>query len=119
MLTTYRFRLYPTKTQEHLMNETPETCRLLFNDMFADRGENHTWFYEQKKTITSMKPLSKFLKAVHSQVLQDVVLRLDRAYQAFFVGLTKRPRFKRKDRYNSFRYPQFGGFKILGDKLVF
>jgi hypothetical protein len=44
MLTTYRFRLYPTKTQ-HLMNETPETCRLLFNDMLADRRENHIGFF--------------------------------------------------------------------------
>ncbi|MDV3244144.1 MAG: transposase [Nitrososphaerales archaeon] len=117
MLTTYRFRLYPTKTQEHLMNETLETCRLLFNDMLADRRGNRTGFYEQKKAIASMEPGNKFLKAVHSQVLQDVTLRLDKAYQAFFIGLTRRPRFKRKGRYSSFRYPQYGGFKILGDRL--
>lgn len=117
MLTTYRIRLYPTKTQERLMNETLETCRLLFNDMLADRMENHTGFYEQKKAIASMKSDSKFLKAVHSQVLQDVALRLDKAYQAFFTGLARRPRFKRKERYNSFRYPQVGGLKIIGDRL--
>lgn len=117
MLTTYRFRLYPTKTQEHLMNETLETCRLLFNDLLADRRENHTGFYEQKRIIANMKSDNKFLKAVHSQVLQDVVLRLDKAYQAFFVGLARRPRFKRKNRYNSFRYPQLGGFRVIENRL--
>ena len=118
MLTSYRFRLYPTKTQARLMNETLETCRLLYNGMLADRVENHTGFYEQKKAVARMKQGNKFLKAVHSQVLQDVALRLDKAYQAFFVGLAKRPRFKRKDRHNSFRYPQYGGFKILGGRLM-
>lgn len=117
LLTTYRFRLYLTKSQENLMEETLETCRILFNDMLADRRENLTGFYEQKKAITSIGPSSKFLKAVHSQVLQDVALRLDKAYQAFFVGLAKRPRFKRKGRYKSFRYPQLGGFKIIGNRL--
>ncbi len=99
------------------MNETLETCRILFNDMLADRRENKTGFYEQKKAIVSMKLGNKFLKAVHSHVLQDVVLRLDKAYEAFFVGLAKHPRFKRRGRYNSFRYPQFGGFRIFGDRL--
>ncbi len=46
MLTTYRFRLYPTQMQEHLMNETLETCRVLFNDMLADRREKHIGFYQ-------------------------------------------------------------------------
>ncbi len=117
VLTTYKFRLYPTKTQEHLMNETLETCRLLFNKMLADRRQNRTGFYEQKKAIARIKPDSKFLKAVHSQVLQDVVLRLAKAYQAFFVGLARCPRFKRKGRYNSFRYPQLGGFRVVENRL--
>ncbi len=55
--------------------------------------------------------------AVHSQVLQDVVLRLDKAYRAFYGGLSRYPKFKRKARYNSFRYPQLGGFRIVGNRL--
>ena len=50
---------------------------------------------------------------VHSQVLQDVVLRVERAFQAFFrrvkAGETPGyPRFHGRDRYNSFTYPQVG-----------
>ena len=105
MLTTYRFRLYPTRTQERLLNETLETCRLLYNWMLAERRENHVGFYEQKKTLVELKKREKHLRAVDSQVLQDVVLRLDKAHHAFYIGLVRRPRFKRKGRYNSFRYP--------------
>ena len=117
MLITYRFRLYPNETQSGVMEETLETCRRLYNAMLADRIENRTGFYEQKRMLVELKRDNKFLEAIHSQVLQDVMLRLDKAYQAFFVGLAKRPRFRRKDRYNSFRYPQLGGFKIIGNRL--
>jgi putative transposase len=61
-------------------------------------------------------------------VLQDVVLRVDRAFQAFFQRIRDRktgetpgyPRFHGRDRYNSLTYPQFGhgtaldnGFLVL------
>src|SRR5712692_671510 len=117
MLTTYGFRLHPTKTQESLLNETLETCRLLYNWMLAERRENHVGFYEQKRVLVELKKREEYLRAVHSQVLQDVVFKLDKTYQAFFVGLAKRPRFKRKGRYNSFRYPQLGGFRVIGKAL--
>lgn len=57
------------------------------------------------------------MKSVHSQVLQDVVLRLDKAYQAYHARLARKPTFKRRDRYNSFTYPQLGGFKVAGQSL--
>jgi len=117
MLTTYRFRLYPTRTQESLLNETLETCRLLYNWMLAERRENSIGFYEQKRALVELKKREKYVGAVHSQVLQDVLLRLDKTYQAFLVGLARRPRFKRKGRYNSFRYPQLGGFTVIGKAL--
>jgi len=37
----YKFRLYPTPTQERTLNKTLETCRRLYNLMLADRMENH------------------------------------------------------------------------------
>jgi len=53
------------------------------------------------------------LKAVHSQVLQDVLRRLDKTFQNFFRRLNKGekagyPRFKGKYRYDSFIYLQSG-----------
>jgi len=48
--------------------------------------------------------------------LQDVVLRLDKAYHAFLAVLSRYPRFRRSGRYHSFTYPQ-SGFKLEGDRI--
>lgn len=53
------------------------------------------------------------MKSINSQVLQNVVERLDKAYQAFFRRLKRGekagfPRFKGMNRYHSFTYPQSG-----------
>jgi len=88
----------------------------LYNAMLADRIENGRGFYDQKKMLVELKRDDKHLKSIHSQVLQDVVLRLDKAYQAFFAGLSRYPRFRRSGRYNSFTYPQ-SGFGLKGDRI--
>src|SRR5579875_1423749 len=76
-------------------------------------------FPEQKKKLVELKKKEdKYINAVHSQVLQDAVLRLDKAFQSYFSGLSKFPRFKRKGRYNSFTYPQHRiGFKLIGNRI--
>ena len=118
MIISYKFRLYPTSRQAKLMDETLETCRRLYNSLLSDRIENRTGFYDQKKSLAKLKIDDKFLKAVHSQVLQDVSLRLDKAFQSFFARLSKYPRFKRRGGYNSFTYPQYKvGFNLSGNFL--
>jgi putative transposase len=117
MWTTFKYRLYPTRQQEYSLNGTIETCRRLYNDLLAGRRENHTNYYEQKRSLTGKRQRNGYLKSVHSQVLQDVVLRLDKAYQAYHARLHRKPTFKRRDRYNSFTYPQLGGFKVVGQCL--
>ncbi|WP_266190415.1 transposase [Candidatus Nitrososphaera gargensis] len=67
------------------MNETIEICRHLYNDSLGERSSNWSvGFYEQKQLLTLRRQDNKYYKQVHSQVLQDIVLRLDKAYQAFF-----------------------------------
>jgi putative transposase len=60
---------------------------------------------------------------VHSQVLQDVALRVERAFQAFFrrvqAGETPGyPRFHGHNRYNSDTYPQFGNGATLDNGFL-
>jgi putative transposase len=55
---------------------------------------------------------------VHSQVLQDVLLRLEHAFAAFFLCLKHGqtpgyPRFQGANRYHSFTYPQYGNGAVL------
>jgi putative transposase len=116
ILITYKFRIYPDVKQEKSLNETIETCKRLYNKFLADRNEYGTGFYVQKRRLVSLKRDDKYLKAVFSQVLQDVVLRLDKAFQAFFKGIMKYPKFRRYGRYNSFSYPQ-SGFELKGSEL--
>jgi putative transposase len=68
--------------------------------------------------LTLRRRDNKFYKQVHSQVLQDVLLRLDKACQAFFNKSAKFPKFKKPEKYNAFTYPQYGGFQIKNNRLV-
>jgi putative transposase len=115
---TYKFRIYPTRPQERLLNETLETCRHLYNDLLSDRIENGTDVWELQNSLPKLKVENKFLRAVHSQVLQDVNFRLDKAFRAFFAGIARRPKFRRRGHYNSLTYPQLGGFRIDGNNRI-
>jgi putative transposase len=116
-MTSYKFRLYPTVLQEHALEETLETCRRLYNALLEDRLKNHTGFFEQKRASTRNRKNNKYLARVNSQVVQDVVYRLDRALGSYFAGLARFPKFRRKGRYHSLTYPQIGGFKLLRGRL--
>jgi putative transposase len=55
---------------------------------------------------------------VHSQVLQDVLRRVDKTYQAFFRRVANGetpgyPRFQGANRYHSFTYPQYGNGAVV------
>jgi len=119
MIRSYKFRLYPTIQQIKIMNDTIETCRHLYNDSLGERSVD--WdigYWEQQNLLPLRKQDNKYYKQVHSQVLQDVLQRLDKAYQKFFNKIGKYPKSKRRGKYNSFTYPQYGGFRIKGNKLV-
>lgn len=127
MRKTYKFRLEPTGRQMDNMNWTLTMCRRLYNALleqrifaYKRRGVSVN-YYEQKKEIVLLKEEIPEYKQVQSQVLQDVPLRLNKAFQAFFRRLRTHqkagfPRFQGKNRYDSFTYPQ-SGF-TLNDKYL-
>lgn len=127
MRKAYKFRLYPTKEQQVQIQFTLERCRLLYNRLLEERRiayeTNKTTlnYYDQANTFNERKKHIPVLKQVHSQVLQDVAKRLDKAFQAFFRRVKSGetpgyPRFKSVGRYDSFTYPQ-GGYLLNGNKL--
>src|SRR5262249_13143622 len=70
-------------------------------------------YYQQKAELPGIKQAMPEYAEVNAQVLQDVMLRVDRAFQAFFRRLREvqtpgYPRFHGRDRYSSFTYPQLG-----------
>lgn len=115
---TYKFRMHPTRRQVEVFEETTETCRRLYNHLLSDRIENGNGYYVQQRNLVAMKMDNKYLRSVHSQVLQDVVLGLDKSFARFFSGISRYPRFKRVGRYKSFTYPQFiKSFNIEGNSI--
>ena len=88
MIRSYKFKLYPTEKQAMIMVETLETCRHLYNDSLGERKVNwNIGYWKQQNILPLRKQDNKYLIQVHSQVLQDVLQRLDKAYQAFFKKL--------------------------------
>lgn len=128
MLKAYQYRLYPKKSQVTVLNQTLEQCRMVYNRVLAirkdawEQEQKRIGYYETKKLLPEWKEEYPSLKNVHSQVLQDVVMRVDRAYKAFFRRVKSGenpgyPRFKQFGRYDSITYTQ-SGFELDGQWLV-
>jgi len=128
MLKAFRFRLYPTKAQKTMINETLELLRWVYNETLAVR--KNSWEQAKKtvsliqtnKLLTGWKKQRLELNDVYSQVLQDAQVRVDLAFQAFFRRIKAGekagyPRFKGYRRYDSLTYTQFG-FKLEANKLT-
>jgi putative transposase len=124
---SFRFRLQPTKKQAKALQAQLDECRWLYNELLEQRKLAHEDLgislskYQQSMFLPLLKDERVALDHVHSQVLQNVVDRLDKAFQAFFrrskAGETPGfPRFRGMHRYNSFCYPQ-SGFSLLGKEL--
>jgi putative transposase len=125
---TYKFRIFPSKEQVRVLNETLDLCRWTYNQTLAYR--KNLWETEKKNTskydshylLPIWKQEKPELKNVFSQVLQNVQERVDLAFQAFFRRVKAHenpgyPRFKGRGWYDSFTYPQ-GGFGLKNDKIL-
>jgi len=127
MKTAYKFRMYPNRQQEDQLEQTIDTCRRLYNLALADRKAAYetdgvSRSYEDQAAMLVAEKREGNFKGVFSQVLQDVLRRLDKAFKAFFrrVKVGEKPgypRFKGAGWYKSFTYPQVG-FKLEGSKIT-
>src|SRR6266550_5672443 len=119
MRKAYKFRLYPTKQQEEKLFWTLDRCRELYHAALSERKDAYRMagksisYYEQKRDLPEIKEIRPEYNDIHSQVLQDVLLRLKRAFDRFFERVKNGekpgyPRFQGRHRYDSFTYPQSG-----------
>lgn len=127
MRQTYKYRFFPTKKQQTILKETLEECRWLYNHFLEERKDS--WEKEKKSinyhtqaiSIPKLKEQKPSLNFVYSQVLQNIAVRIDLAFKAFFRRVKAGekpgyPRFKGKGWYDSITYPQTG-FKIAPEGL--
>ena len=73
-------------------------------------------YYDQANQLPACKQADASLGTVFSQVLQDVLRRVDQTFRAFFRRGYGFPRFRSRNRYASFTYPQ-AGFSLEGRYL--
>ena len=130
MRKAYKYRIYITNGQRRILEQQLEECRWVYNQTLQMRRDNHAagvkcGLYDTQAMLPTWKADRSVLKLVHSQVLQNVQVRVDLAFQAFFrrvkSGESKigYPRFKQFGRYDSITYPQYGnGVRLEGDQLI-
>ena len=146
----YKYRLYPNTTTEKQLFWTLSRCREVYNAGLSERKdayqihERHTLmqtedghvvlaqmqanmkvravsYYEQKRDLVDIKQARPEYNDIASHVLQDVMLRLEKAMQAFFRRIREGqtpgfPRFQGRNRYCSFTYPDGAGWKLAISK---
>ena len=133
---SFKYEMKPIRNQEVKLNQTISTCRHLYNDSLAERKkgwENGGWnvqYNDQQNYLPTLRnkndETGKYLREIYAQVLQNVLKRVDLAYQNFFRRVKNNsesgkkekpgfPRFKGYGRYDSFTFPQYGnGCQIIG-----
>ena len=106
----YRYRIYPNKQQEELIQKTFGCVRFVYNYYLNKRKvlyetEKVSFTYNMcSKDLTSLKKENGWLKEPDKDSLQKSLKDLDIAYQKFFREHTGYPKFKsKKDRYKSYR----------------
>ena len=116
----FRYRLYPTKAQVSLLEQTLAVCRNVYNSLVQERtvlsqtqGKSPGWA-QQCREITAWKKVHAELGMINAQVLQNVAKRVDLAFQAFFRRLREGeqpgyPRLKGKGHYDSRTFSQHEG----------
>ena len=124
MKKAFKFRIYPTKEQIKTIDNQINCCRYLYNQSLNLKKV----CYEYDKSSLSKFDIIKIIPIfclrtnVFSQVLQNVIDRLDKSFKNFFRRVKNGdiepgfPRFKGKNKYHSITYPQHG-FKLGKDKI--
>lgn len=129
MLKAINIRIYPNKEQASFINRQLGCCRFIYNNTLAWRKS----LYESEKRSPNNKEFSEFiqniknenifLRDVHSKVLQQSLINLDKAYKNFFNGIKKGlhvgfPKFKSKKIYNeACRFPKDAFIGINGNRI--
>ena len=133
MRIAYQYRLRPTKQQVIEIDRWLSMLCAQYNYLLADRFNwyeqnrspvnacslichlpelrDNPNYYSQKKTLPILKKSHPWYGEIYSQVLQDVVKRVKLTFDRFLKGDSNgkrsgRPRFKARNRYRTFTYPQ-------------
>lgn len=128
MRKTYLYQAKINKKTEANCNKWLELCRYIYNLALEQRisifkqHRKHISANEQMSQLTELKKEYPEFKIVGSQCLQEVIQKLDLAFKGFYRRLKEKngkagfPRFKSRNRYNSFTLKK-AGWRLEGRYL--
>jgi putative transposase len=126
---TIKYKLMPTPQQERELERVLGLCRWLYNSALEQRitawQRVHVSVsrFQQEAELKDIRAEMPEYAAIHSHVLQDVLARLDKTYQAFFRRMKAGekagfPRYQGRDRWHSFTYKEFGNGATLDNGFL-
>ena len=128
----YKYRIYPTKTQEVMLAKMFGCSRFVWNHYLnknqqhylankekqeQNRMKGYLSYFDNAKNLTDLKKEEdkKFLSEAITQSLQATLKHLDSSYKRFFSKASGFPSYKKKNGKQSFTIPQY--VKISGKKI--
>lgn len=112
------FRLYPSKQIEQSLRYHRKMHKDLYNCAVYNRFTQYQKFnhrvdyFEQQNCLPAFKEVWTEYKEINSQALQATLKRVDFAFERWFKGLGKRPRFKSIRHYSGWTYPAKIGYSV-------
>lgn len=112
LIKTYKYKLKPNATQRKTFEQWLGTCRYLYNmalehritawksaQVSVSRFDQYNQLVEAKNTVGL-----EWIKEVHSEVLQETLDRVDKAFKNFFKSNFGFPKWAKRDKYHSFTF---------------
>src|SRR4051812_21832540 len=118
--TGFRYRLYPTPDQERALERWAGCARAVWNAGLEQRRAawrmnrvTLTYNHQGGHELTDAKRELPWLSEPHSDVLQQTLRDLDRAFQNWWAGRARAPPFRRRGRSESLRIQSRGGARAI------
>lgn len=121
-LISYKYRLYPNKTQQTLLNKTMGCVRYFYNQQVATfkTYNKETNPKPEFKTSTELRNEIEWMQEVSAAAIQQKEIDLKEFKKQLFSKSRKKkigfPQFKKKGNRESFRLPN-QKFKVIGNKI--
>lgn len=115
----YKYKLYRTDRTKHLERMFREAC-FVWNHALALQKRYYRMYAKYINANRMQKHFAKRISRnlLHSQTVQEILQRLDTAYQRFFRRLAKRPpKFRKAKDFSSILFKQ-GGYSLNGNVLT-
>lgn len=122
----FKARIYPTKEQQNMLLRMFGSCRFTYNHFLAERmrayreGGASLTYNRTANMLTVLKRDKDYLwlNECDSVALQESLRNLDRAYQNFFKGNARFPRFHSRHGKQSYRTRnQNNSIRIIGNTV--